>query len=129
MLHLKAWDVYNNSSEDSIIFYVVDSEKFEISHVLNYPNPFSTNTSFFFEHNRPNELLEVIIHVFTVSGKIVKTIRNEQLTNGFRSEGIPWNGIDDFGNKIGRGVYFYKLAVRTPQGEKAEKIEKILLLN
>jgi hypothetical protein len=128
-LHLKAWDVYNNSAEDSIIFNVVESERFEISHVLNYPNPFSTNTSFFFEHNRPNEPLEVLLHVFTVAGKIVKTVHTEMLTEGFRSEGIPWNGRDDFGNKIGRGVYFYKLSVRTSSGEKTEKIEKLLILN
>jgi len=128
-LHLKAWDVYNNSAEDSIIFNVVESEKLKISHVLNYPNPFSTNTSFFFEHNRPNESLEVLIHVFTVTGKIVKTIHTEIITTGFRSEGIQWDGKDDFGNKIGRGVYFYKLAVRTSAGEKIDKIEKLLILN
>ncbi len=128
-LHLKAWDVYNNSSEDSILFNVVESERFEISHVLNYPNPFSTNTSFFFEHNRPNEPIEVLLHVFTVSGKVVKTVHTEMVTKGFRSEGLPWDGRDDFGNKIGRGVYFYKLSVRTSTGEKAEKIEKLLILN
>ncbi len=128
-LHIKAWDVYNNSREDSITFIVTNSEQFKLSHVLNYPNPFSTNTSFFFEHNRPNEMLEVYVHVFTVSGKIVKTIHQEILTTGFRSEGIAWDGRDDFGNKIGRGAYFYKLAVRTSTGEKAEKIEKLLILN
>ncbi|MDF1547471.1 MAG: type IX secretion system sortase PorU [Bacteroidales bacterium] len=127
-LHLKAWDVFNNSAEDSIVFIVADSEKLKISHVLNYPNPFSTNTDFFFEHNRPNEMLEVMIHVFTVSGKIVKTIQTDLVTNGFRSQGINWDGRDDFGNKIGRGVYFYKLSVRTIEGEKADKIEKLLIL-
>ncbi len=128
-LHLKAWDVYNNSSEDSIIFNVVESERFGISHVLNYPNPFSTNTSFFFEHNRPNEPLEIVLHVFTVAGRVIKTIHTEIATEGFRSDGIPWDGRDDFGNKIGRGVYFYKLSVRTSSGEKTEKIEKLLILN
>ena len=96
---------------------------------MNYPNPFSTNTSFFFEHNRPNEPLEVFIHIFSVTGKIVKTIHTDVVTVGFRSEGIQWDGKDDFGNKIGRGVYFYKLAVRTSQGEKTDKIEKLLILN
>lgn len=128
-LHLKVWDVYNNSSEDSLFFNVVDSEKLKINHVLNYPNPFSTNTSFFFEHNRPNIPLEVIVHIFTVSGKIIKTIHSSILNNGFRSEGIPWDGRDDFGHKIGRGVYFYKISVKTDTGEKAEKLQKLLILN
>ncbi len=128
-LHIKAWDVYNNSKEDSIEFIVTSSEQFKLSHVLNYPNPFSTNTSFFFEHNRPNEMFEVYIHVFTVSGKIVKTIHEEIVNTGFRSDGIIWDGRDDFGNKIGKGVYFYRLAVKTSTGEKADKIEKLLILN
>ncbi len=128
-LHFKAWDVYNNSREDSLLFVIKNSDKIEISHVLNYPNPFSTNTSFFFEHNRPGEIMEVLIHVYTVSGKIVKTIHEEIVTQGFRSEGIPWDGRDDFGNKIGRGVYFYRIAIRTGNGEKIEKIEKLLILN
>lgn len=128
-LRLKAWDAVNNSSEDSIIFIVKNNEKFEINHVLNYPNPFSTNTSFFFEHNRPGELLEVYIHIFTVTGRIIKTIHHEVISQGFRSDGIPWDGKDDFGNKPGRGVYFYRLAVRTLNGEFAEKTEKLLILN
>lgn len=126
-LKLKVWDVYNNSSEDSLFFSVTDDSKFKISHVLNYPNPFTTNTSFFFEHNRPNENLSVLIQIFTVSGKVVKSIRSEIISEGYRSHGIPWNGRDDFENKIGRGVYFYKITVQTSNNEKAEHIEKLLI--
>ncbi len=129
IIRIKAWDIFNNSSVDSIRFTVVDTKEFAIRHVLNYPNPFSTNTSFFFEHNRPNEILEIFIHVFTVSGRIVKTIHTELLSPSYRSAGIAWDGKDDFGNKIGRGVYFYKLSVRTNSGEKTSKIEKLLILN
>lgn len=128
-IHLKAWDVFNNSSQDSLFFRVVDSENLVIRNVLNYPNPFSTNTSFFFEHNRPGELLEVSIHIFSVSGKIIKSIHEYELSEGYRSKGIKWEGRDDFGNKPGRGVYFYRISVRTAQGEKAEKFEKLLILN
>ncbi len=126
-LSLKVWDVYNNSAQDSILFTVTDVNEFKISHVLNYPNPFSTNTSFFFEHNRPNELLNILIQIFSVNGKIVKSIHSEIITQGYRIEGIPWDGKDDFGNKIGRGVYFYKISVRTENNEKTEYTEKLLI--
>ena len=126
-LSLKAWDIFNNSVQDSLFFTVSSDNEFKISHVLNYPNPFTTNTSFFFEHNRPNELLNILIQIFTVSGKIVKSIHNEQISEGYRSEGIPWDGLDDFGNKIGRGVYFYKIRVQTQNNEHAEYIEKLLI--
>ncbi|MBN1253225.1 MAG: type IX secretion system sortase PorU [Bacteroidales bacterium] len=127
-LKIKAWDVYNNSAQDSIIFIVTENENFKIKHVLNYPNPFSTNTSFFFEHNRPNELLEILIQVFSVSGKLVKTIKTNALYSGFRSNAITWDSKDDFGNNIGRGVYFYKLSVRTQSGERTNVFEKLLKL-
>ena len=126
-LKFKVWDVYNNSSEDSLFFTVTNDSEFKISHVLNYPNPFTTNTSFFFEHNRPNVNLTVLIQIFTVSGKVVKNIHKEIITDGYRSDGIQWNGRDDFGNKIGRGVYFYKITVQTDSHEKADYIEKLLI--
>lgn len=126
-LKFKVWDVYNNSSEDSLFFTVTNDSEFKISHVLNYPNPFTTNTSFFFEHNRPNVNLTVLIQIFTVSGKVVKSIHREIITEGYRSEGIQWSGKDDFENKIGRGVYFYKITVQTESHEKADYIEKLLI--
>ena len=68
------------------------------------------------------------INIFTISGKLVKTIFDTQTTTGFRSNPIPWNGLDDYGNKIGKGVYLYKLSVRDNNNNIAEKIEKIVIL-
>ena len=40
-----------------------------------------------------------------------------------------WNGLDDFGNKIGKGVYVYKLHVRSQiTTAQAEKFEKLVIL-
>jgi hypothetical protein len=128
-LTLKVWDVANNSTSASIDFVVVKNEELALDHVLNYPNPFSTNTQFFFEYNQPGIPVDVEIQIFTVSGKIVKTLRDKFTTNGFRSDPIVWNGQDDYGDKIGRGVYLYKLKVVTPEGKSAEKIEKLVILN
>jgi flagellar hook assembly protein FlgD len=96
--------------------------------VLNYPNPFTTRTEFFFEHNQPCESLEVRIQIFTVGGKLVKTINQTVNQAGFRSEGIPWDGTDDYGDRIGKGVYVYKLEVRNPTGQRGEQIEKLVIL-
>ena len=64
-LSLKAWDVYNNSSTKQISFIVAKSEEIIIKHLLNYPHPFSNFTRFSFEHNRPNEIIDVLIQVFS----------------------------------------------------------------
>jgi len=65
--------------------------------------------------------LEVKIEIFTVSGKLVKTIFETVNSIAYRSDGIGWDGRDDFGDKLARGVYVYRLTVKTPEGVKSEK--------
>jgi hypothetical protein len=125
----KAWDVYNNPVTAEIQFLVAGDESIRLTHVLNYPNPFVNYTEFWFSHNRPNEPLDVQVQVMTITGKIVWT-KNQIITNdGFMSKEITWDGKDDFGNKIGKGVYVYKLTVKSNlTNAKTEKIEKLVIL-
>ncbi|MFM7216391.1 MAG: type IX secretion system sortase PorU [Bacteroidota bacterium] len=127
-IRFKVWDVYNNSNEAVIDFIVAESAKLAIDHLLNYPNPFTTHTRFIFEHNRPNSALDAQVQIFTVSGKLVKTISGQIISEGFRSDELSWDGLDDYGDRIGKGVYLYKLRLRTPEGSTAEKFEKLVIL-
>lgn len=125
----KAWDVYNNFISAEIQFVVVSGESITLSNVLNYPNPFVNYTQFWFSHNKPYEPLDVQVQIFTITGKVVKTINQNIATEGFLSREIAWDGKDDFGDKIGKGVYVYKLTVKSSTtGEKSEKIEKLVIL-
>ena len=127
-LAVKVWDVNNNSSETTIEFVVQEQVNMALDHVLNYPNPFTTSTEFYFEHNQVCSQLEAQIQIFTVSGRLVKTINEVVLTEGFRSDGIAWNGLDDFGDQLAKGVYVYRLIVTTPDDLRAEKTEKLVIL-
>jgi hypothetical protein len=127
-LRIKAWDVYDNSNETEIEFTVTEKTEMALTHVLNYPNPFTTHTKFLFEHNMPGQQLQVSITIYTITGKAIKTIRQYVTTDGFRSDGIEWDGLDDFGDKIGRGVYFYKLTVKNNLGLSNTKMEKLVVL-
>ena len=128
-IKIKAWDTYNNSSEITLNFTVVNDAILNLENVLNYPNPFVNYTEFWFNHNKPNETLEVQVQVFTISGKLVKTINQNIITTGNLSRSISWNGLDDFGNKIGKGVYIYKLKVKsTISNLVSEKFEKLVIL-
>jgi Peptidase family C25 len=128
-LTLKAWDVYNNSSTADIQFVVTGNDELEINRVLNYPNPFVNYTEFWFNHNRPFEPLEVQVQVFTVTGKVVWTKNQTITTDGFLSRDIIWDGRDDFGDRIGKGVYVYKITVKSPLTNKqVEKFEKLVIL-
>jgi hypothetical protein len=128
-LTFKAWDVYNNSSTAEIQFVVAGDGELKITRVLNYPNPFHNYTEFWFNHNRPFEPLQVQVQVFTVSGKVVWTENRMITTDGFLSREITWDGRDDFGQAIGKGVYVYKLTVKsTLTNDKVEKYEKLVIL-
>jgi flagellar hook assembly protein FlgD len=111
-VRVKAWDTYNNSGEGYTEFVVASDAEMALRNVLNYPNPFTTHTSFQFEHNFAGQALEVQVQVFTVSGRLLKTINETIVSDGFRVDDIEWDGLDDFGDRLGRGVYVYKVTVR-----------------
>ena len=128
-LSLKVWDVQNNSSTAYTDFIVAKEANLALSHILNYPNPFTTKTKFFIEHNQCCTSLKVLIQVYTISGKVVKSINQTINNQGFRFDGIEWDGKDDFGDKLARGVYIYRVSVTDLNNKKAEKIEKLVILN
>lgn len=126
-LKIKAWDVLNNSNEANLEFVVADDRELTLSHVLNYPNPFTDQTSFWFEHNLPGQDLVVNLQIFTLSGKLIKSIQKTINTTGNRSSDLIWDGRDEFSEKVGRGVYLYRLKVSSPGGIRKEKIEKLVI--
>lgn len=127
-LTFRAWDVHNNSSTSEIQFMVLDDREITLERVLNYPNPFTSYTEFWFHHNKPFEPLDVHIQVFTVSGKLVWTTRQTITNNGF-SRDIVWDGRDSFGDRMGKGVYVYKITVKsTLTNKQTSKFEKLVIL-
>lgn len=133
-LAVKGWDVANNPGEGYTEFVVAEDGKAALDHVLNYPNPFTTNTYFQFEHNLAGQVLDVQISIFTVAGKMVKTIQQTLGNNdGFRVTDIQWDGKDDYGDQLARGVYLYRVKVRGTDtaGENStaeSKFEKLVIL-
>lgn len=138
-VNLKFWDINNNSNTATLDFVVMENGtgQLHIDKLLNWPNPFTKNTFFHFEHNCDSEL-DVMVQIFTISGKLVKTIRKtvsaEPFREGYRTGkyAIEWDGLDDFGDKIGKGVYIYKVNVKgvddTVCKGSAAAVEKLVIL-
>lgn len=127
-LKIKAWDVVNNSSETILNFTVSNNGQLKLDHVLNYPNPFTTHTTFWFEHNYPGADLYGKVEIFTVSGKLLKTITRTINTPGNRSIELDWDGRDEWGDKVGRGIYVYRLTVKAANGKTAGQWGKMAVL-
>ena len=89
---------------------------------MNYPNPFSTNTKFVFTLTGSEVPETFMIQIMTVSGKVVREIKREEL--GYIHVGrniteYSWNGTDEFGDRLANGVYLYRVVARL-NGEKIE---------
>ncbi len=127
-IQLKVWDNVNNSSDNVLDFIVAEDAELVLKNILNYPNPFTTNTGFYFEHNHASRELNVLIQILTISGKLIKSIETTVNSSGNRVGPIQWDGKDDFGNSIGRGVYFYRVKVRADDGKVVNKFQKLVIL-
>lgn len=127
-IKIKAWDVVNNSNEVTLDFIVANDEELILDHVLNYPNPFATKTTFWFEHNKPGVDLNVKVDILSITGKIIKVLNHAIKTEGNRSNEVEWDGRDEWGDKVARGVYLYRLVVRTPEGKTATKTKPLVVI-
>lgn len=120
---VEAWDVYNNVGRGSTEFIVVSSEQAALQHVLNYPNPFTTSTNFQFDHNFLYRGIDIQVQIFTISGKLVKTINASRVPTTYSVRDIHWDGLDEYGDQLARGTYLYKVTVRSTDGTQTEASE------
>jgi len=125
---LKAWDNFNNSSEKTIQFRVMTGEKFILKNLYNYPNPFFGTTTINLEHNRPGNELDITINIFNIDGRIIKIIRTKAEPTGYTLPPVFWNGNDEGGRRVGRGIYIYTLTIITGNGETARTSGRMIIL-
>jgi len=83
-----------------------------ITNLLNYPNPFSTATAFLFTLTGSEIPSQFKIQILTVTGKIVREIRKDELGPlhiGRNITEYKWDGKDEYGQMLGNGVYLYRV--------------------
>ncbi len=139
ILTFRVWDINNNSTTETLRFIVKDEkdQNLVINRLLNWPNPFTDKTYIQFEHNC-DDILDVNVQIYTITGKLVKTISQtvvaEPFLQGYRTpmRAIEWDGKDDFGDAVGKGTYIFKIFARSQNQEKckggATAVEKMVLL-
>ena len=125
---VKAWDVNNNSGEGVVNFEVIDGGIVKVQDLMNYPNPFRDVTHFFFEHNHPDEALDVEINIYSTAGVAVRKIRQSFTPTNSRSNEITWDGTSDRGAKLPAGVYVYRVNIATATGSHTSAYQKLVLL-
>jgi len=121
VLIIKAWDNANNSSVISANVKVSAQRELELTGVMNYPNPFSDVTSFYYHLSQNADRVE--IKVFTLAGKMIRHIPFASSRAGTDYSAPPsWDGKDQEGDKVANGVYIYKIiAEGTVNGERKKE--------
>jgi flagellar hook assembly protein FlgD len=73
--------------------------------------------------------MDISVQIFTIAGKIVKTINESINSQGFRVSDINWDGKDDFGDQLAKGTYLYKIKIRANSDISAEsEFERLVIL-
>lgn len=131
-IKVKAWDVANNSSEAFTEFVVLAADQTNISDMLAFPNPFSEGTCFAFQHDLSNQTLTAQIEVYSIDGRLVKTIRESIFSaDGIvdKNNCIQWNGQTDANRLLEKGLYIYKVILTTSDGTSVESAyEKLVVV-
>jgi len=84
--------------------------KFRIENVFNSPNPVTDQTIFFVQHNRPRELLDVKISIFTMStGNAFGTNSQEVFSSSYLIDSLTWDATTYSGQKVNKGTYLYTI--------------------
>jgi hypothetical protein len=127
-LSLKVWDIYNNPSEASIEFVVATSGQIALREVLNYPNPFRDRTNFIVEHNQAGTSVEFEIYIYSIDGRLRKTLKEKIRPGGYRSEPLSWDGRGDDGQLLESGTYIYRVILRNQKTGVEELGNKLVII-
>jgi len=124
-LRLRVWDVYNNVSEKTITFNVVNGLAPEIADVYCAANPASVETSFYVKHNRPDAVVSVTIEVYDLMGRRVWSTTQSGRSDMYTSTPVTWDLTDVSGRRVPRGIYVYRATISTDGIKEATKAKKL----
>ena len=70
----------------------------------NYPNPFNPTTTIDVSVATDSHIL---LNIYDINGRLVSTLADDIYDTGYHS--FVWSGIDQSGNAVSAGIYFYSL--------------------
>lgn len=126
-LTLKAWDIFNNSSEATISFVVRKDIGVNISSIKAYPNPFTDEVNLEFEHNLFDSSIDVVLDVISADGHLVRTYPEETLvSSGNKAGPVKWDGLNSSGQKSRAGLYLLRIRATDNYGGKDAQTVKVI---
>ncbi|MDD4222956.1 MAG: FlgD immunoglobulin-like domain containing protein [Candidatus Cloacimonetes bacterium] len=95
---LRAIVEYSTANDDNVTpVYTLDA--------VNFPNPFNPETTIAFSVPKAGP---ASLKIYNTKGQLVRTLVNDVREAGNHS--VVWNGMDNLGNSVSSGLYFYRLS-------------------
>lgn len=121
VLALKAWNIFNYSTEATVKFVVKGADTNQCGAFYSYPNPATDKASIVLEFNNSGNIRSAMVEIFDQTGRLMA--RLEPRTNEQSSVVGPvvWNCAT-----ATNGVYVARATVTTTNGETHSAITKIV---
>lgn len=123
VLSLRAWDVHNNSSVETIRFVVIERQSPRLYDLVAIRKP--TSFLFRFKHNRPDIPLWVRFEVIDLMGHVCWSESVTMKTGETVSEEMEWNVSGYNGTKAPFGIYICRVLVTDASGGASIITEKL----
>jgi hypothetical protein len=104
-------------SKADISFEVQSAPQLHIVRVYLFPDPTTSGGSSGggrFVVDAPGDTVNVLLRLYTVSGRLIRTLRSFA---GLGQVQVPWDGLDDEGQRLANGVYLFKAHVYGRQAD------------
>ncbi len=126
-IEIKVSDNYNNTSTKEVVFIVGKKNKSIVTDLMNYPNPFSENTTFKFTNQDHGDALEINLFIYDIRGNLVYSIYDSYEISPMVIDGLTWDGKDLNGYTLSQGIYIYKLHVQNYSENNTEVVHNKLI--
>jgi len=93
-------------SSSAIDFRVEEAPSLKIARAYLFPNPVASGTGAAFVVDAPGDSVNVLVRIYTVSGRLIRTLRHH---GGLGQVQLPWDGLDEEGQRLANGTYIFKV--------------------
>jgi len=72
--------------------------------------------------------LNVTINIFTIDGRLIRIIKTRVEPSGYTLPPINWDGNDEGGGRVGKGIYPFTVTIVTGNGDMARATGRMIIL-